>query len=69
MKSTVKIALLIGLIAPVIAAYCYIYEASSSNYLPVINYPLRPYAIPLLAVGALFLLVAVVLHKTSREPS
>lgn len=67
MKSTVTIVLLIGLVVPVIAAYCYIYEASSYNYLPVINYPLRPYAIPLLAVGALFILVAAMLHKTFRE--
>jgi hypothetical protein len=50
-----------------IAAYCYIYEASSYNYLPVINYPLRSYTIPLLAVGAFFLLTAGVLQKISRE--
>jgi hypothetical protein len=67
MKSTVKITLLIGSVLPVVAAYCYIYEASSYNYLPVINYPLRPYAIPLLVIGALFLLTAGVLHRTPRE--
>jgi hypothetical protein len=69
MKFAVKITLLIGSILPVIAAYCYIYEASSQVDLPVINYPLRSYAIPLLVVGALFLLTAGVLHKASREPT
>ena len=69
MRSAVKITLLIGSILPVIAAYCYIYDASSQTYLPVINYPLRSYALPLLVVGALFLLTAGVLHKTSREPT
>jgi len=69
MKSAVKLALLIGIIAPVIAAYCYIYAASSHNYLPVINYPLRSYATPLLVIGVFFLLTAGVLHKTSREPT
>ena len=69
MKSAVKITLLIGSFLPVIAAYCYIYEESSQNYLPVINYPLRSYALPLLVIGALFLLTAGVLHKASREPT
>ena len=67
MKLSVKICLLFGISLPVVAAYFYFYEASSMGLLPVITYPLRPYALPLLVAGLLLLFSGIMLHRFSRE--
>ncbi len=67
MKLSVKICLLFGIVLPVVAAYSYFYESSSTGLLPVITYPLRPYALPLLVAGLLLLFLGIVIHKFSSE--
>jgi len=67
MKWFVKICLLLGIILPVVAAYSYLYESSSTGLLPVITYPLRPYALPLLVAGLVLLFLGIVIHRFSSE--
>ena len=67
LRLSVKICVLLSIGIPVIAAYCYFYEAGWMGHLPVINYPLRPYALPLLATGFLFLILGIVFYKFSGE--
>jgi hypothetical protein len=50
----------------VIAAYSHLYETSSTGSLPYIDYPLRPYSLPLLILGVVFLISGLVL-KLRRE--
>ena len=67
MKFSIKMCLLFGMILPAVAAYCYLYEAKSMGLLPVINYPLRPFAFPLFVAGFLFLFSSLVLYRFSSE--
>ena len=55
--------LLLPMILFVVSVYSYFYEASSMGLLPVINYPLRLYAVPLLILGLLFLSLAIAIYK------
>jgi hypothetical protein len=66
-KLFVKIYLILGIVLPVVAAYSYFYESSSTGLLPVITYPLRPYALPLLVAGILLLFLGTVIHRFSSE--
>ncbi len=67
MKLFVKIGLLLGTTLLVVAAYFYFYESSSTGLLPVITYPLRPYALSLLAAGLVLLFSGIVIHRFSSE--
>lgn len=67
MRLSVKICLLIGILLPIAATYCHVYEERSIGLLPVINYPLRLYTMPLLVVGFLLIFSGIVLHKVSSE--
>lgn len=63
MRLRIKICLLLGILTPIIATYCYIYEESSMGLLPVINYPLRLYTLPLLILGITSLVLGIALYK------
>jgi uncharacterized membrane protein len=67
MKLFVKIGLLLGITLRVVATYSYFYESSSTGLLPVITYPLRPYALPLFAAGLVLLSLGIVIHRFSSE--
>ena len=61
MKRTVQIFILFGIGLLVIAAYSHLYETQSTGMLPYIDYPLRPYTLPLLILGMISLISGVVL--------
>ena len=63
MKWDVKVCLLLSGIFLVFAALSYFYEAASMGYLEIINYPLRPYTMPLSILGFLFLFLSIVFYK------
>ena len=67
MNLYVKVCLLLGMFCHVIAAYCYAYMASSMGLLPIIHYPLRPYALPFFILGISLLVFGFVLHKFYSE--
>jgi hypothetical protein len=68
MKRAVQVCILLGMALLVIAAYFYIYETSSTGMLPYMDYPLRPYALPLLILGIISLASGIVLklHRETR---
>ncbi|MCD6445528.1 hypothetical protein J7L49_01925 [Candidatus Bathyarchaeota archaeon] len=45
-----------------ISAFCYSYEAHSQGWLPVLNYPLRSFAIPLAVIASILLMIAAFLY-------
>ncbi len=61
MKRIVQVCILLGIGLLVVAAYSHLYETSSTGVLPYIDYPLRPYTLPLLILGMIFLVSAIVL--------
>lgn len=67
MRWYVKVCLLLSGVFLVVAVFSYFYEASSLGLLPVINYPLRPYTMPLSILGLVFLFSSIALYKFSSE--
>ena len=67
MKLFAKIGLLLGMTLLVVAAYSYFYESNSTGLLPVMTYPLRSYALPLVAAGIVLLFSGIVIHRFSSE--
>jgi len=67
MKWYVRVCFLLSGTFLVFAVFSYLYEASSMNYLQIINYPLRYYTMPLLIVGFLSFFSGIVLQKLSSE--
>ena len=65
MKRSVKLCILLSIVLFVISAYSHLYEASSMGSLPVINYPFRPYTVPILILGLFSLFLAIALHVFS----
>jgi hypothetical protein len=61
MKRVVQGCLLLGIALLVIAAYSHLYETRSTGLLPYIDYPLRPYVLPLLILGVAFIISGLVL--------
>ena len=55
MKRVAQGCLLLGIALLAIAAYAHLYETRSTGLLPYIDYPLRPYSLPLLILGVAFL--------------
>jgi uncharacterized membrane protein len=68
MRLSVKICLLLSMVLSVIAVSFYLYEAGYIGLLPVINYPLRPYALPFLIAGLIFLILGVLFHWFYDKP-
>ena len=68
MKRIVQVCILLGIGLLVVAAYSHLYETSSTEMLPYIDYPLRPYALPLLILGMISLVSGIVLmfYRDSR---
>jgi hypothetical protein len=66
-RLSIKVCLLLSGISLVAAMFSYFYEASSMGLLPVINYPLRVYTIPLSIFGLFFLFSSLALYRFSRE--
>jgi hypothetical protein len=58
--------LLLAIMIYVVSAFCYFYEASWEGSLPVLNYPYRDFAIPLVGVASALLVVAVILYSRRR---
>lgn len=67
MRRFVKVCFLLSGGFLVVAVFSYFYEAAYIDRLPVINYPLRPYTMPFLILGFLFLFSGIVLHKFLSE--
>jgi hypothetical protein len=63
MKCYVKVRLLLSGIFLVFAMFSYFHEASSMGFLQIMNYPLRPYTVPLSILGFLFRFSSIVVHK------
>jgi len=61
MKQAVQVCILLGMALLVIGIYSHLYETSSTGLLPYIDYPLRPYAMPLLILGIISLVSGIVL--------
>jgi hypothetical protein len=61
MKRIVQVCILLGIGLLVVASYSHIYETSSTGMLPYIDYPLRPYALPLLILGMISLVSGIIL--------
>ncbi|MDO8125233.1 MAG: hypothetical protein Q6364_12750 [Candidatus Hermodarchaeota archaeon] len=61
MKRIVQVSILLGIGLLVVAAYSHIYETSSTGMLPYIDYPLRPYTLPLFILGMISLVSGIVL--------
>jgi hypothetical protein len=61
MKRIVQVCILLGTALLVVAVYSHLYETSSTGMLPYIDYPLRPYTLPLLILGMIFLISGTVL--------
>jgi len=51
MKRNVTVCLILSAVFLVTALFSHFYEERMMGLLPVINYPLRPYAAPLAVVG------------------
>ena len=62
MKRSVQVCISLGMALLVVAAYFHIYETRSTGMLPYIDYPLRPYAMPLLILGIVCLVSGIVLR-------
>lgn len=60
MKRIVQVCVLLGIGLLVIAAYSHLYETSSTGMLPYIDYPLRPYTLPLLILGVISIVSGMV---------
>jgi hypothetical protein len=61
MKRAGQVCILLGIGLLAIAAYSHLYETSSTGMLPYIDYPLRPYTLPLLILGIIALVSGTVL--------
>jgi len=61
MKRSVQVCILLGIGLLVVAAYSHLYETKSTGMLPYIDYPLRPYTLPLLILGMISLVSGTVL--------
>ena len=61
MKRMVQVCILLGIGLLVVAAYSHLYETSSTGMLPYIDYPLRPYTLPLLILGMISFVSGIVL--------
>jgi len=66
-KWFVYVSALIGITLLVAAAYFYIYETRSTGLLPYIDYPLRPYALPVLVLGFALLILGVVVQFAVKQ--
>ncbi len=64
-KTKVKTLFVGSLILFTVAAFCQFYESRYSGMLPVITYPLQAYALPLALLGAVLMVLALILQKTS----
>ena len=66
MKRNAVICLLLSAVFLATALFSYFYMTTSTGLLPVISYPLRPYAIVFLGTGAVLAAVAVLLYIRKR---
>lgn len=49
------------------AVYAYFYESRSTDWLPVITYPLRIYATPIAVIGLVLLVLALIIRRFSSN--
>ena len=68
MKRTVQVCILLGIGLLAAAAYSHLYETKSTGMLPYIDYPLRPYTLPLFVLGIISLVSGIVLmlHRDTK---
>jgi hypothetical protein len=62
MRLQVVMCLLTAAVWSIVAVFSYFYEVRSVGLLPIIDYPLRVYALPFLATSILFAALGIVLH-------
>jgi len=67
MRRSVEVCFLLSGLFLLVSALSHFYMARYAGLLPVINYPLRPYTMPLMILGFLFLLSGITLHKFFSE--
>ncbi len=53
MKRSAVICIILAVTFVALAMFSYFYESRSTGLLPVITYPLRPYTIPFVIIGAI----------------
>ncbi|MFX1534275.1 MAG: hypothetical protein ACFFDI_08650 [Promethearchaeota archaeon] len=61
-----KALYIVSIVSFISALFAYLYESHATHVLPVITYPLRIYVIPLILVGLIFLVLALIL-RTENE--
>lgn len=66
MKRKTIVCIVLSAAFLVTALFSHFYEARSMGLLPVINYPLRPYTLPLSIVGMVFAVLGIFL-QTRKE--
>jgi len=67
MRRSVEVCFLLSGLFLLVSAFSHFYMARSVGLLPVINYSLRPYTVPLMILGFLFLFSGITLHKFFSE--
>ena len=66
MKRNAVICLVLSAIFLLAALFSYFYMTTATGLLPVISYPLRPYAILFLGIGAALAAVGIFLYMRKR---
>ncbi|RJS82127.1 hypothetical protein CW707_01685 [Candidatus Bathyarchaeota archaeon] len=67
MKFKIELSLLISaIILYIVSTFCYSYEASSQNMLPIINYPYRDFALLLVGIASVFMVIAAILYSKRK---
>jgi hypothetical protein len=58
--------LLTAIVLYIVGAFCYYYERGWEGMLPVINYPYRDFAYPLVGIASILLVVAAILYSKRK---
>jgi len=67
MRRSVEVCFILSGVFLLISVFSHFYMARYVGLLPVINYPLRPYTVPLAILGFLFLFSGILLHRFFSE--
>jgi len=63
MKKSAVVCIVLSIIFVALALFSYFYESRSTGLLPVITYPLRPYAVPLVITSAIMVFFGFFIQK------
>jgi hypothetical protein len=67
MKRSAVVCIVLSVIFLALALFSYFYESRSTGLLPVITYPLRPYAIPFAIASAVLASCGIFIQKSRRK--